>query len=45
MGEHGDRKAGDGTWGVKVPVQWNWTTVDYQVEVGSAAGLERWLAL
>lgn len=42
-GEHGDRKAGDGTWGVKVPIQWNWTTVDYQVEVGSSAGLERWL--
>ena len=42
-GEHGDRSAGDGTWGIKVPIQWNWTTVDYQVQATSAQGLERWL--
>lgn len=42
-GQHGDRKAGDGTWGIKVPVQWNWTTVDYQVQATSTAGLERWI--
>ncbi|MCH1581640.1 MAG: CotH kinase family protein [Flavobacteriales bacterium] len=42
-GEHGDRQAGDGTWGIKVPIQWNWTTVDYQVQATSSAGLERWL--
>lgn len=42
-GEHGDRQAGDGTWGIKVPIQWNWTTVTYHVQATSAAGLERWL--
>lgn len=43
-GEHGDRKAGDGTWGVKVPVQWNWpATVTYHVQAESFAGLERWI--
>ena len=42
-GEHGDRKAGDGTWGIKVPIQWNWTTVTYQVQATSDAGLEKWL--
>ncbi len=42
-GEHGDRKAGDGTWGIKVPIQWNWTTVTYHVQATSDAGLERWL--
>ena len=42
-GEHGDRQAGDGTWGIKVPIEWNWTTVDYQVQAVSASGLERWL--
>jgi len=42
-GAHGDRKAGDGTWGIKVPIQWNWTTVDYQVQATASSGLERWL--
>lgn len=42
-GEHGDRQPGDGTWGVKVPVQWNWTTVTYHVQVTSSGGLERWI--
>ena len=43
-GEHGDRKAGDGTWGIKVPVQWNWpATVTYHVQATSSAGLERWI--
>lgn len=42
-GEHGDRKSGDGTWGVKVDIPYNWVTVDYQVQATSAAGLERWL--
>lgn len=42
-GEHGDRQSGDGTWGVKVPVQWNWTTVTYHVQATSTSGLERWV--
>ena len=42
-GEHGDRKAGDGTWGVNVPIQADWTTATYQVQATSTAGLERWI--
>ena len=43
-GEHGDRKAGDGTWGIKVPVPYNWpATVTYHVQATSSAGLERWI--
>ena len=42
-GEHGDRKAGDGTWGIKVPIEWNWTTLTYHVQATSTAGLERWI--
>jgi len=42
-GEHGDRQPGDGTWGIKVPIAWNWTTVDYHVQATTSAGLERWL--
>ena len=42
-GEHGDRKAGDGTYGVKWPIQTNLTTVTYHVQATSAAGLERWI--
>ena len=42
-GEHGDRDAGDGTWGIKWPIQYNWTTVTYHVQATSTAGLERWI--
>ena len=42
-GAHGDRQAGDGTWGIKVPIAYSWTTVDYQVQATSSAGLERWV--
>lgn len=42
-GVHGDRQPGDGTWGVKIPIAWNWTTVTYQVQVTSSSGLERWI--
>ncbi|MDG1380698.1 MAG: CotH kinase family protein [Flavobacteriales bacterium] len=42
-GEHGDRQAGDGTWGIKVDIPYNWVTVDYQVQATSSSGLERWL--
>ena len=41
-GEHGDRQAGDGTWGIKVPVLPGWISVDYQVQA-TAGTLERWL--
>jgi len=42
-GAHGDRGAGDDTWGIKVPIAWNWTNVSYHVQVTSSAGLERWI--
>ena len=42
-GEHEDRKAGDGTWGINVPIQADWTTATYQVQATSTAGLERWI--
>lgn len=42
-GAHGDRGAGDGTYGIKVPIAWNWTNVTYHVQVTSSAGLERWI--
>ena len=42
-GESGDRQAGDGTWGVKVPIANNWTTVDYHVQATTGSGLDRWL--
>ncbi len=42
-GEHGDRQPDDGTWGVKVPIAYNWTAVDYHVQATSESGLERWV--
>ena len=42
-GEHGDRQAGDGTWGIKVPIGWSWTTVTYHVQAVSSSSLERWI--